>query len=182
MKNLKFIIPTLLLSILFINCSNDDDIPEPVNEEEVITTVIVTLRNGQDTVVLTSRDANADGTTVETIVGEIKSETAYTGTVQFLNETVDPAEDITEEVEEEADEHQVFVLAGTGLNFTATATNNDSNGNPLGTEFSVITGDMSSGNLNITLRHEPTKPNDGTLAGAGGETDASVNFSVEIVD
>ncbi|GEQ86316.1 hypothetical protein ULMS_18240 [Patiriisocius marinistellae] len=184
MKNLKFIIPTILLSVLLINCSDDDDTPEPVNEEEVITTVIVNLVNGTNTVTLTSRDTDGDGPNppVETIVGEMKSGTTYTGTVRFLNETETPSEEITDEVEEEDDEHQVFVIPSSGLNLTSTATNNDGNGNPLGTKISVVTGAMSSGNLNITLRHEPNKPNDGTLADAGGETDVSVNFDVEIID
>lgn len=40
---------------------------------------------------------------------------------------------------------------------------------------------MSSlGNLTVTLRHEPTKPNDGTLNGAGGETDVQVAFPVMV--
>jgi hypothetical protein len=30
------------------------------------------------------------------------------------------------------------------------------------------------------LRHEPIKPNDNTLTGAGGETDAEVSFAFEV--
>ena len=52
-------------------------------------------------------------------------------------------------------------------------------GNPLGTEFSLDAGDASTGTLTFTLRHEPKKPNDG-LADAGGETDISATFPVEI--
>ena len=45
---------------------------------------------------------------------------------------------------------------------------------------SIVTGEASTGNLRIVLRHEPTKPNDGTLAGAGGSTDVDVTFAVTI--
>ena len=42
MKNMKFLTTVVLASTLFIGCSKDDA-PEPVNEEEVITTLTVTL-------------------------------------------------------------------------------------------------------------------------------------------
>ena len=42
MKNMKFLTAALFVSSLFIGCSKDDA-PAPVNEEEVITTLTVTL-------------------------------------------------------------------------------------------------------------------------------------------
>lgn len=183
MKTLKFIIPTILFSILLTSCGDDDELPTVVNEEEVITSVIVNLTSSAGNVTLTSRDLDGDGPNPPVVVnGNLKSNTTYTGTIQFLNETETPAEDITEEVEEEAEEHQVFVIPGSSLNLTSVATNEDANGNPLGTQITITTTTASSGNLNVTLRHEPMKPNDGTLASAGGETDVSVNFDVVIED
>ena len=39
---------------------------------------------------------------------------------------------------------------------------------------------IGSDTLTITLKHEPTKPNDGTLASAGGETDIEVSFPINV--
>ena len=76
-------------------------------------------------------------------------------------------------------DHQFFYTIGSGLNVTTSYENNDSEGNPLGTEFTLVAGAASSGDLTFTLRHEPTKPNTG-LDDAGGETDISVTFNLTI--
>jgi len=184
MKNLFKITLILSLPILLFSCSNDDDAPVPVNEEEIITTVTITLTptNGGNVVTLRSLDLDGDGPNdpVITVSGNLSAQTTYNGAVIFLNETENPAEDITEEVNEEAEEHQVFFVTSSGLQATFTYLNFDGNGDPLGTLFSVATEEASTGNLNVVLRHEPTKPNDGTLSGAGGETDVSVSFPVII--
>ncbi|MAP54826.1 type 1 periplasmic binding fold superfamily protein [Altibacter sp.] len=182
----KSYISILLFTIagLFVACSNDDDSTEPVNEEEIITTVILTFTpdGGGTAVVLTSRDLDGDGPNapVVTVSGDFAANTNYNGTVQFLNETENPAEDITVEVNAEAEEHQVFYIPSTNLNLSFQYENVDSNGNPLGTLFSAMAGAASTGSLNLVLRHEPKKPNDGTLGDAGGETDVSVNFPLTI--
>ena len=41
MKLLKYAL--LAIPFLYFSCSDDDDVPEPINEEEVITTMTVTL-------------------------------------------------------------------------------------------------------------------------------------------
>ena len=87
---------------------------------------------------------------------------------------------VAEEVIDEAEEHQVFYVPSSGLNATFTYEDFDGNGNPLGTLFTLEAGAASSGNLNVVLRHEPQKPNNGTLGDAGGETDVSVTFNVNI--
>lgn len=175
----------LIATLGLISCSDDDDndTPEMINEEEVITTVELTLRDASgNSVVYVSRDADGDGPddAVITNTGNLVPDTEYMGTVRFLNETESPAEDITEEVEEEDDEHEVFYLPSSSLLVTVAKTNFDGDGNPLGTEFNLTTGMSSLGNLTVTLRHEPTKPNDGTLNGAGGETDVQVAFPIMV--
>lgn len=181
MKNIKFLAAILFTSLLFVSCSSDDDTPSPVNEEEVITTLTATLTGGGSTITMTSRDLDGDGPNapVVAVVGELTAGVTYTGSIVLLNETESPAENITEEVEEESDEHQFFYTVGGGLDVTATATNTDSNGNPLGTEFTLTANAASTGTLTFTLRHEPTKPNTG-LADAGGETDIAVTFDVTV--
>ena len=99
----------------------------------------------------------------------------------MLNETEDPAENVTEEIEEEDLDHQFFYTVGSGLDVTTEYTSFDSAGNELGLTFELNTAGASSGGLTFTLRHEPNKPNTG-LADAGGETDIEVTFSVAVVD
>ena len=105
--------------------------------------------------------------------------TEYQGAVRFLNQTETPAEEITDEVLEEADEHQVFYTTTEGLNIQTTYEDQDSQGNPLGLQITLTTGAASEGSLTVTLRHEPVKPNDG-LDSAGGETDIATSFDVSI--
>jgi len=184
MKTINTLFTILFLSALTISCSSDDDgTPEIVNEEEIITTLTVTLTpdNGGAQVTWQTRDLDGDGPNppVITISGDLTNNTTYQGSISLLNETEDPAGNITEEVEEEAEEHQFFYTTGGGLDLTTAYANFDSDGNPLGTEFVLTTGEASSGTITFTLRHEPTKPNTG-LNDAGGETDISAPFSVTI--
>lgn len=182
MKKLQFLSITILVALLFTACSNDDDAPEEVNEEEVITTMTVTLSPSVGTpIVLQTRDLDGDGPNdpVITVSGNLEAGVAYNGVIVLLNETESPAENITDEVEEEDDEHQFFYTVGGGLDATTVYTNFDGDSNPLGTEFTLTAGAVSSGTLTFTLRHEPKKPNTG-LSDAGGETDITATFDVEI--
>jgi hypothetical protein len=179
MKNISFY---ALLSIAMIGCSDDDTAPEVINDEELITTVILTLtQESGDQVVLTTVDLDGDGPDepVTTVVGNFSENTIYDGTVAFLDESGEEVEDITQEVIEEADEHQVFYTISEGLNIQTNYEDQDSQGNPLGVQITLSTGAASEGSLTVTLRHEPVKPNDG-LESAGGETDISTSFDVSI--
>ena len=182
MKTMKRCSMYALLAIAMIGCSDDDAAPLPVNEEEVITTVILTLtpESGEE-VVLTAIDLDGDGPgeLVTTMSGSFSESTQYQGAVRFLNETETPAEEITDEVLEEADEHQVFYTTTEGLNIQTTYEDQDSQGNPLGLQITLTTGAASEGSLTVTLRHEPVKPNDG-LDSAGGETDITTTFDLTI--
>ena len=183
MRNLKFLATAIFATIIFVSCSNDDDTPEPVNEEEVITTLTVTLAptGGGTPITLQTRDLDGDGPNapVVTVSGDLATGVVYNGTIVLLNETETPPEVITEEVEAEAEEHQFFYTTGGGLDVTTAYSNFDTNGNPLGTEFTLTAGAASSGTLTFTLRHEPTKPNTG-LGDAGGETDIAAVFNVTV--
>ena len=183
MKNVKFLATAIFATVLFVSCSNDDDTPEPVNEDEVITTLTVTLspNGGGTAITLQTRDLDGDGPNapVVNVSGSLATGVTYSGTIVLLNETVNPPEIITEEVEEENLDHQFFYTLGGGLDVTTAYSNFDDNGNPLGTEFTLTAGTASSGTLTFTLRHEPTKPNTG-LGDAGGETDIAATFNVAV--
>ncbi len=183
MNILKSSIILLVSGLLFTACS-PLDIPEPVNEEEVITTMIVTLIPVTlgDAITLKKFDLDGDGPDAPevTVSGNLAAGTTYNGSIALLNQTVDPAGDIIAEVMEENTVHQFFYIADAELDLTTEYGNTDDNGNPLGTEFTLITGAASTGTLTITLRHEPKKPNDGTLEDAAGETDVDATFSLTV--
>ena len=182
MKKVKFLTISIFAIALFASCS-DDDVPEPVNEEEVITTLTVTLDSGSGTVVMQYQDLDGDGPDAGTVTvsGPLSANTSYDGSIVLLNETEDPAENVTEEIEEEDLDHQFFYTVGSGLDVTTEYTSFDSAGNELGLTFLLNTAGASSGGLTFTLRHEPNKPNT-SLADAGGETDIEVTFNVAVVD
>lgn len=186
MKNLKLLAFLFITTLIATSCSSDDDVV-PIVEEEVITTLKVTLMGGGSTIQLEYRDLDPDGPTAPTITvsGALMANTTYTASMTLLNELENPIEDMTIEIEEEADEHQFFYLVGTGLEISnLTYLDFDSNGKPLGLSFSFDTGDASQGNFTIILRHEPDKNatgvSDGNIANAGGETDISATFPLVI--
>ncbi|MGY8924272.1 MAG: type 1 periplasmic binding fold superfamily protein [Flavobacteriales bacterium] len=183
MKTMKFLSTTIFATALIFSCSSDDDsTPEPVLEEEVITTMTITLTaDGQADVILQTQDLDGDGPNlpVVTVSGDLSENTMYSGSIVLLNETEDPAENITEEIEEEALEHQFFYTIGNGLNAETDYNDADSDGNPIGLDFVLSTNSVSSGSITFTLRHEPTKPNMG-IEDAGGETDIEATFDIAI--
>lgn len=187
---MKYFNPTKALflataSLFLASCSDDDN--GPVNEEEVITTVITTLTNGSTTITLTSRDLDGDGPNapVATVSGDLTANTVYNGEITFLNETVTPADNITTEVEEEGEEHQIFYQIPSALG-TIGYTDFDVNAKPVGLTFTYTTGNAGTGNLTVTLRHLPNKSAAGVAAGditnAGGATDAQVTYPIVITN
>lgn len=187
---MKYFNPTKALflataSLFLASCSDDDN--GPVNEEEVITTVITTLTNGSTTITLTSRDLDGDGPNapVVTVSGDLTANTVYNGEITFLNETVTPADNITAEVEEEGEEHQIFYQIPASLG-TIGYTDFDVNAKPVGLTFTYTTGNAGTGNLTVTLRHLPNKSAAGVAAGditnAGGATDAQVTYPIVITN
>lgn len=186
MKLFKLLLITFGTFAMF-SCSSDDDAaPTPVNEEEVITTLNVTLSPATGTdIVLSSRDLDGEGPTAPVITAPaLAANTTYTGTLELLNEMESPAEDITEEVAEEDDEHQFFFQVIGDATLTVNYTDMDDDGNPVGINFTLTTGDASTGNLNIVLRHLLDKNaagvSDGDITNAGGDTDIQVNFPIDI--
>ena len=193
MKNLKYYLSTILFLTLIISCSKDSitvaadesaEVPDEVEEQEVITTMTITLTptSGSTAVVtLQTQDLDGDGPNAPevTVSGNLTAGVVYSGDMEWLNELVSPAEVVTEEIEEKDLEHQVFYTPAGGLDVTVEYANNDSAGNPLGTEFTLTANTASSGSLTFTLVHEPTKPNTG-LEDAGGEIDIETAFNITI--
>ena len=188
MKKLNRLFTLGALSMIFLTSCDDDPLEDPIipNEEEVITTLHYTLisYNGGDTIVFTFQDLDGDGGNPPIVLeGTLDSNTSYSGTILLLNEIENPAEDITTEVADEAEDHQFFYqTALSDLNITYN--DMDINGDPIGISTQINTNGPGMGTLVITLRHEPNKGgsgvSDGDISNAGGETDIEVTFNVEI--
>jgi hypothetical protein len=186
MKLIKNIVILVYISSIFAACSSDED-PVIINEEELITTVRATLipEGGGAEVILESVDLDGDGPNEPTIEvsGTFNPNTMYAGTLKILNEAESPAEDITLEIMEEDEDHQFF-FSFTNDIATATYDDEDSNGNPVGVQFNLLTGAAGSSGFTIILRHEPDKAaadvNTGDITNAGGSTDVQVTFNITI--
>ena len=183
---LKLVHLSFIAFAAVLSCNDNDD-PIIINEEEVITTVTATLTpvGGGTIITLQSRDLDGDGPNdpVITISGNLAPNTTYSGAIEVLNETVTPAENITEEVEEEGDEHQFFFTPTNNV-VTVAYADMDINGDPIGIEFTLTTTNPSSGNLTVTLIHEPNKNaagvSSGDITNAGGEKDAEATFAIGV--
>ena len=166
-----------VLALTFQACNDDD--PEPENEEELITTFTITLEpeSGGAAVVLSFVDLDGDGGNPPVITGgTLQAGETYEAEVELLNESVTPAEDITEEISEEADEH-LFCYTPEGVDVAITRTDSDGT-YEIGIESRWITGTTTgSGTVNVVLKHQPGAK-DGTCG--PGDTDIEVDFPVEI--
>ena len=189
MKKQTFLLPLLILSLIFTGCSDDDDHDDhshPVNEQEVITTVEVTLSDGTNSYVLIWEDLDGDGPDLPIITGATIPSNSYDAEIQLYNKTLDPTDDeyvVTTEILEEDVDHQFFFNASNGLNvFDFVYADADVDGNPIGQQFIIEDVSGSCGDLNIVLLHEPNKNadgvSDGDITNAGGDTDIDITFPI----
>ena len=180
-KTIKLLAILFISALTFTACFDDDHDDDHDHEEELITTVNYTLTNGNDVITLSFVDLDGEGGSDGTysFSGNLSANTTYTGSIELLNETEDPAEDITVEVKDEGDEHEFFYSSNiTGVSVAKTDTDGD--GNPIGIKTTLTTGDTGVGTLTIVLKHEPIKPNDDTADNAGGSTDVDVTFAISV--
>ena len=189
-KATKIFVSAFFCLTLITSCSNDDDNPLPVNEEELITDVVLTFTNtndASDIVVMNSIAPDGqDGTSIQSVVGDFNSGEEYSLSLQITNETESPADDVlNDDIIPEADEH-FFSYAVDGINLTMTRDANDidgPNGSKLGVRTTWVAGAASTGNVRITLTHEPTSTDDSNGFGTptGGSQDLNITFiDVEI--
>lgn len=181
-KSNSFLFLITIFIISFTACDKKD--PEPVEEQELITTVKLTLVNKADVaevVTATWRDPDGDGgdqPTVNTLV--LKPNTVYNASVEFLDESnpTNPLEMTAEIIEEDID-HQIFYEESGGANVIINQLNNDSKGLPLGTDAVFNVGEASTGFLKVILKHKPGQKAAGDTK-AKGETDIEVDFPIII--
>lgn len=189
-KGFKLVVNVLLgcaLVLIGYSCGTASD-PEPINEEELITTVNVTFTNSvnpNDIVLASFQDLDGPGGNDGIVMNPVlSSHTVYNVEVEFLNESVFPTGNITVEVEAEGDDHQVFYITSSNLQFNLTYSDQDINGYPVGINSTVDVGASGTGTMEVILVHLPNKNNagvsEGNIANAGGDEDIHISFDVTI--
>lgn len=148
----------LLTATAFTACKKDKG---ETNEEEVITTLQLTFtpQGGGTPLVYKFEDADGPGGAAPVIDQIILAPSkSYDVALQLLNKTVSPAEDITEEVEEESDAHRFYFAPAAGSNITVSDLDQDDNGVAVGLNSMWTTGAAATGSIKVTLRHYPAVP------------------------
>ena len=171
-----------LALVLFTGCDSsepDDD----AGENELITEVTLLLTDPTGASVrAVASDPDGDGVDITVDTLTIEAGVVYNGSIQF-EDTVN-GEDITEEVEEEADEHQVFYIWSSELENRGTVTYGDVDGNnlPLGLRYQVqVSGAAAAtGTLNVVLSHYDDGPKNGT--DRSDESDVDIVFPVVVTE
>lgn len=183
MKRVAYIL--LASSTFFLSCEDEVDDPPIPNEEEVITTLTYTLTAAGSVHTFTFQDLDGDGGNAPMItVDTISSGVSYNGSLSLLNETESPADNITIEIFDEAEEHQFF-FQSTDPALSVSYSDTDANQQPLGLLSELSASDPGDYSLTIILRHEPDKSaagvSDGDITNAGGETDIEVTFQIHVL-
>tara|TARA_X000000950_G_scaffold49448_2_gene57878 strand:- start:4698 stop:5381 length:684 start_codon:yes stop_codon:yes gene_type:complete len=188
----------IFIFLLISSCSKDD--PVSIHEEEAITLVTLEVTkvgtsestkynfeveghdHGEEEDHEEEEEDDHEGEHTEI---ELEANSSYNVSIYFYNDE-DPnnIEDITLEVIEEADEHQVFYeitdeLSGFSI-VSATNDTDDSSGNPLFIKTTWTTTGEASGDVVGYLFHEPTSKTGNTKADFGGNTDVEIEFEVHI--
>jgi len=189
MKN-KFSAFLMLLSsilILATSCKKEEQVVSPpLPGNEFLTTIKLHLISSDnlDTLEVTWRDltpedTNPPDTSLATLI--LKPNTTYSAQLELLDETKSPLEDITAEIKERGNYHRIFYFPSNslGTNLSVTVTDLDTNNPPLalGISSTISTQNVSSGFLQVILKHQPNVK-DGTFA--PGSTDADVKFQISI--
>ncbi|MEN9639338.1 MAG: hypothetical protein RLZZ262_1206 [Bacteroidota bacterium] len=180
--NFQFIL--LAVIVLLAACKKDDNevtTPTPeVHEEELITTLQVhlyRLDGTGDTAVFVFSDVDGPGGAAPQPIDTIfmQPATEYGCFLTLLNESVSPAENITEEIEEEDDEH-LFCFSPENANLSIVRTDSDGT-YEVGLQSEWTSGAASSGEVTIVLKHQPDIKNGSCDP---GDTDIEVTFPVAI--
>jgi hypothetical protein len=178
----------LLAFLLLAACGHGDH----DHENEVITTIRLTFTPPAGApVVAVWDDPDGDGGAPPTIDAiALAASTTYALTIAFENGLESPPEDITQEIRDEGEDHQLFFTGDAPLAVTYADT--DRNGLPIGLT-TMVAASAGTGDFIVTLRHMPPRDGQpvktatsadqvatGGITAVGGDTDATGTFAVTV--
>jgi hypothetical protein len=162
--------------LLTAGCKKD----EKGTEQETITTIVLHFTGAGLDQEFEWSDTDGDGgnaPNIQEIVLPALS-TNINCHVYVYDKSKNPVADITEEIEEESNEHLLVYRPDAALGVTWNYNDTDGNGKPLGVQTRWNTTAPATGKLRVTLYHEPGTKDD--LNNPGGEVDFDVEFPVKI--
>jgi hypothetical protein len=196
----------LIISVFLLVISCDKGEPAVVHEHEVFTRVVLEVKKDGETNFKKytfeveghddhghddhgdddhgDDDHGDDDHGDEHTEVELDTNSTYHVSIFFYNDSdPDNIEDVTLEIIEEADVHQVFYEMTEIPGFSIAAASDDikdSNGNPLFLKTSWTTASETSGDVKAYLIHEATSKAGSTRADFGGATDVEIEFEVHV--
>lgn len=177
----------VLLCLTF--CKDPDVVhPDNPNQQEFITTVQLVLVDSSDATIVREgkfQDLDGIGGNAPVIMGiTLDADRIYYVSVYLLDESKNPTDTISYEVKEEGNDHQLFYEALDGVALTLrrySVGDYDDNGVPIGLNPVFRTGVAGTGNLRVTLKHQPdVKPTSGEGNISLGDMDVEVELPVVI--
>ena len=196
----------LIISVFLLAISCDKGEPAVVHEHEVFTRVVLEVKKDGETNFKKytfeveghdhhdhddhgdddhgDDDHGDDDHGDEHTEVELDTNSTYHVSIFFYNDSdPDNIEDVTLEIIEEADVHQVFYEMTEIPGFSIAAASDDtkdSNGNPLFLKTNWTTTSETSGDVMAYLIHEPTSKTGSTRADFGGAIDVQIEFEVHV--
>lgn len=173
----------LVMALFIAGCKKDKmdvENPSPVEqEEELITTLKLTFSDasGVETdKVFKFVDLDGDGGNAPIVDDiELTKNVTYNVDIEVLNESENPAEDITAEILAENSDH-LFCFSASGIDLSINRTDSDGK-YEVGLKSEWITGIAASGTVTVALKHQPGVKNGMCNV---GETDIEVSFKTII--
>lgn len=172
-----------------VDCEATPEDPACLGEEEVISRVTLTFTPAMGSpITAVFNDPDGEGGMAPTIdpITLMNGET-YTLELMFENALETPAEDITEEIREEAEEHQVFFLgSAVGAQVMVAYADvesdyamNSGEDLPVGIRATVTTAATGSGVFNVILAHQPGVKT-ATSDQDSGSQDVNIDFQLTV--
>lgn len=169
------------VSLIGTSCDHLNDPHDHDHDHDAVTTVTLTLvaQGTTDTTRVTWEDLDGIGgnnpNRIDTLF--LRPATIYTGSVYFENRAKSPIENVTEEVLEDANEHQVFYAVSNSLG-QVQVLDKDGRGLPLGLVYTLSTTATAAavpGALTLSLYHYDSESSKNGTDPAD-ETDVEVSF------
>jgi len=187
--NSRVLLSSALVAATVLAACDDDPTSPDGNDQELITSVEITLTpvGGGAAIVSTIADPDGFGPGApepQDAAIALDPGTTYNGSVRFLDEQdPDDVEDVTIEVRGEDEEHRVFytVTGGGDVDIPLASLDLDGAGAPLGLTFQVVVGAGAAGNgsIQVLLSHFDEEPKGDGLT-PSDETDADVTFTFTV--
>lgn len=179
MKTIRWITLLIISAVLISACKKDQnkvDAPAQTNNEELITTFIISFYDSAGTQLITKaqfKDIDGEGGNTPTVFDSIRlnKNSIFNASIILLNESVTPTDTISNEVKEESADH-IFCFTLSNVNIDIVRTDTDGT-YELGLKSKWTTGSVSNGSVKIKLKHQPESKNGTCIP---GETDIELDF------